>query len=50
LPTLLDASLEALGRIGRLLTDAGGKRYVADWLGDMTQADWRRHWGPEYDR
>ena len=45
LPQFLDASLEAFGRIGQLLTNAGGKRYVADWLGDIGEHDWRRHFG-----
>lgn len=29
-PQFLDASLDAFGRIGELLTAAGGKRYLAD--------------------
>jgi cytokinin dehydrogenase len=49
LPQFLDASLEAFGRIAGLLTGAGGKRYLADWLGDMSEQDWRRHWGTSYD-
>ncbi len=50
LPQFLDPSLEAFGRVGELLTAAGGKRYLADWLGQMDQESWRRHWGPRYDR
>ncbi len=50
LPQFLGASLEAFGRIGELLTGAGGKRYLADWLGTMGEQDWRRHWGTSYDR
>jgi cytokinin dehydrogenase len=50
LPQFLDASLDAFGRIGRLLTNAGGKRYVADWLGDIGEHDWRHHFGPDYGR
>jgi len=50
LPQFLGASLEAFGRIGELLTAAGGKRYLADWLATMTEQDWRRHWGTSYDR
>jgi len=49
-PQFLDAALEAFGRIGRLLTEAGGKRYAADWLGEMGEADWQRHWGSSYHR
>ena len=50
LPQFLDMSLGAFRRIGELLTAAGGKRYLADWLGDMDEAAWRRHWGAGYDR
>jgi cytokinin dehydrogenase len=50
LPQFLDASLEAFGRIGELLTGAGGKRYLADWLATMTSQDWHRHWGTSHDR
>jgi hypothetical protein len=32
-PQFLDATLEALHRAGDLLTEAGGKRSLADWLG-----------------
>jgi hypothetical protein len=42
---LLDPSLEAFGRLGELLTSVGGKRYVPDWLSDMGEEGWRRHWG-----
>jgi cytokinin dehydrogenase len=45
LPQFLDATLEAFDRVGELLTAAGGKRYVADWLGQMDAEDWRRHLG-----
>jgi len=50
LPQFLDTSLEAFGRIGELLTGACGKRYLADWLGTMTERDWRRHWGTSHGR
>jgi hypothetical protein len=43
-----DATLEAFGRVGALLTGAGGKRCAADWLGDMQAEDWRRHLGPRH--
>jgi cytokinin dehydrogenase len=48
LPQFLDDTLAALQRAGDLFTDAGGKRYVADWLGDMSEEDWRRHFGSRY--
>jgi cytokinin dehydrogenase len=50
LPQFLDATLEAFARVGELLTGAGGKRYLADWLGDMQVADWRRHLGPRHSQ
>jgi cytokinin dehydrogenase len=41
---------EAMERVNRLLVDAGGKRYLAGWLPDTTEAAWRRHFGDErYD-
>lgn len=49
LPQFLDRTLEALQRAGDLLTEAGGKRYIADWLGDMGEEDWRRHFGSRYE-
>lgn len=50
LPPFLDAALEAFARVGELLADAGGKRYVADWLGDPDEASWQAHFGAEYGR
>ncbi len=49
-PQFLDATLDAFGRVGELLTAANGKRYVADWLGDMDGEDWRRHLGPRHQQ
>jgi cytokinin dehydrogenase len=49
LPQFLDGTLSALQRAGDLLTEAGGKRYVADWLGTMGEEDWRRHFGSRYE-
>jgi hypothetical protein len=46
LPRFLDASLQAFSRIAELLTGAGGKRYLADWLGTMARQDWHRHRAP----
>jgi cytokinin dehydrogenase len=48
LPQFLDDALSALSRAADLLVEAGGKRYVADWLGEMGEGDWRAHFGPEY--
>jgi cytokinin dehydrogenase len=49
LPAFLDDTLRAFGAASELLISAGGKRYVADWLGEMDQAAWQRHFGPRYD-
>jgi cytokinin dehydrogenase len=48
LPQFLDDTLAAFRRAGDILTGAGGKRYVADWLGEMSEEDWRRHHGPQH--
>ncbi len=50
LPRFLDDTLAAFQRASDLLTEAGGKHYIADWLGDMRQEDCRRHFGSHYDR
>jgi cytokinin dehydrogenase len=49
LPQFLDDTLSAFERAGDLLVEAGGKRYVADWLGDMAERDWRRHFGSRHE-
>jgi cytokinin dehydrogenase len=49
LPQFLGDTLGAFQHAGKLLVDAGGKRYVADWLGDTGEEDWRRHFGSRYD-
>lgn len=49
LPQFLDGTLAAFQRAGDILIDAGGKRYVADWLGDMGEDDWRRHFGSRHE-
>jgi len=49
LPQFLDDTLRAFERAGDLLVEAGGKRYVADWLGDMSEQDWRLHFGRRHD-
>jgi cytokinin dehydrogenase len=48
-PQFLDETLDALRRASDLLTSVGGKRYIADWLGPMSEDDWRRHFGQRYD-
>ena len=49
LPQFLDDALSALQRAADLLVEAGGKRYIADWLGDMGEDGWRDHFGSEYE-
>jgi hypothetical protein len=49
LPQFLDDTLAALQRASDLLTEASGKRYVADWLGDMAEEGGRRHFGSRYE-
>jgi cytokinin dehydrogenase len=49
LPQFLDETLAAFQKAGDLLVEAGGKRYVADWLGDVDQEGWRRHFGSRHD-
>jgi cytokinin dehydrogenase len=49
LPQFLDDALGALQRAGDLLVGAGGKRYVADWLGTMDEDRWRGHYGSRYE-
>jgi cytokinin dehydrogenase len=50
LPQFLDETLAAFNRAGELLVEAGGKRYVADWLGDAADQDWQRHFGSRYEQ
>jgi hypothetical protein len=50
LPRFLETSLEVFSRIAELLTGAGGKRYLADWHGTMTEQGWRRHRETRHDR
>jgi cytokinin dehydrogenase len=49
LPAFLDDTLRAFAAASELFIVAGGKRYVADWLGEMDQSAWRRHFGARYD-
>jgi cytokinin dehydrogenase len=48
-PPLVEEALEAFGRARDLLADAGGKSYLADWLGAVGPADWRTHFGSQAD-
>jgi cytokinin dehydrogenase len=50
LPQLLEDVLDASQRAADLLTEAGGKRYVADWLGIPNEFDWRRHFGSTHEQ
>jgi cytokinin dehydrogenase len=49
LPELLTAALEAHEAIGELLIQAGGKRYAADWMGEMDEGRWRARLGDRYE-
>lgn len=48
-PPLVEEALEAFGRARDLLVDAGGKNYLADWLGGAGPASWRTHFGSQAD-
>jgi cytokinin dehydrogenase len=50
LPQVLDDTLAASQRAADLLTGAGGKRYLADWLGRPSDVDWQGHFGSRYER
>ncbi len=49
-PLFLDDTLAAFQCAGNLLVEGGGRRYVADWLGDRGEDDWREHFGSRYSR
>ena len=49
LPQYLEDTLAASQCAAALLIEAGGKRYVADWLGNASDVDWRRHFGSSYE-
>jgi len=49
LPQFLDDTLASFQRASALLTSAGGRRYVADWLGEMRDEDWRWHFGSRHE-
>jgi cytokinin dehydrogenase len=48
-PELLPEALDVHARLAELLTGAGGKRYLADWMGEVDEEGWRAHFGPAYD-
>jgi hypothetical protein len=48
-PELLPEALDAHARLAALLTGAGGKRYLGDWMGEVDDDRWRAHFGPAYD-
>lgn len=45
----LPGAIEAMTAVNALLTNAGGKRYLAGWLPDTDEQAWRRHFGDLYD-
>lgn len=49
LPQFLDETLAAFRRADDLLVGAGGKRYVANWMGEMGEEDWRLHFGSGHE-
>jgi cytokinin dehydrogenase len=46
---LLDDALSGIQKAHEILLAAGGKRYLAGWLGAMDSDAWRRHYGDYYD-
>ncbi len=50
LPQFLEGTLEASQHAADLLVHAGGKRYVADWLGKPERFDWAEHLGSRHGR
>lgn len=50
LPEALPQTLEASQAAAEILTNAGGKRYVADWLGEPSEVDWQDQLGDAYER
>jgi hypothetical protein len=48
-PPLVEEALEAFSRARDLLMDAGGKNYLADWLGGVGPASWRTRFGFQAD-
>jgi cytokinin dehydrogenase len=48
-PPLVQEALEAFSRARDKLQSAGGKTYLADWLGEMSPTRWAAHFGPKID-
>jgi len=48
-PELLPEALAVHARVAELFTSAGGKRYLADWMGEVDGDAWRAHFGPAYE-
>jgi cytokinin dehydrogenase len=48
-PEQLADALDVHQAISDLLTEAGGKRYAADWLGEMDAAAWRVRLSDRYE-
>ncbi len=36
-------------RLLKVTSSAGGKRYLADWMGEVDGDGWRAHFGPAYE-
>jgi cytokinin dehydrogenase len=49
-PEQLADALNVHERISEVLIHAGGKRYAADWMGEMDVVAWRTRLGDQYDR
>jgi len=48
-PEHLADALDVHEQISEVLTHAGGKRYAADWMGEMDEVAWRARLGDQYD-
>jgi hypothetical protein len=48
-PPLVQEALEAFSRARDKLQSAGGRTYLADWLGEMSPNRWAAHFGPKID-
>jgi cytokinin dehydrogenase len=49
IPTaFLEPALAALEQVNDLVIQAGGKRYLSGWLGNMTTEAWQLHFGSQY--
>jgi cytokinin dehydrogenase len=48
-PAFADDVIAALHGVHDLMVEAGGKRYVADWLGSVDRAAWKAHFGERFE-